>query len=111
MTDAGTPKSPLDIAIAPGDDRIVAVAVAGEIDLPHARDLVVALREVLADTPAALVLDLSGVTFMDSTGIQVLMGARADALKGGTRLTIGKASAQVQRVLQLTGLRETLEAD
>jgi anti-anti-sigma factor len=96
----------LDIAIAPGDDRAVAVAVVGEVDLPHARQLVVALREVLADEPDVITLDLSGVSFMDSTGIQVLMGARADAAKTGTRLTIVKTSAPVQRVLELTGLVE-----
>lgn len=100
----------LDIAIAPRDDRGTRVAVVGEIDLPHARDLVVALREVLAGAPAVISLDLSGVTFMDSTGIQVLMGARADAVKAGTEVRIQKTSAPVQRVLQLTGLLETFEA-
>jgi anti-anti-sigma factor len=100
----------LDITVAPAADRVVTVAVAGEVDLPHARDLVVALREVLAGTPAVISLDLSRVTFMDSTGIQVLMGARADAVKAGTEMKIQKTSAPVQRVLQLTGLLETFEA-
>ena len=97
----------LDISVVPGDDGAVTVAVAGEIDLPHARDLVVALREVLAAGPAAVALDLSGVTFIDSTGIQVLMGARADAATTGTEVRIAKTSAPVQRVLHLTGLLET----
>jgi anti-sigma B factor antagonist len=100
----------LDIAVAPGEDRVVTISVTGEIDLPHARDLVVALRKVIADEPMVISLDLSGVTFMDSTGIQVLMGARADAVRAGTAMRIQKTSAQVQRVLQLTGLLETFEA-
>jgi anti-anti-sigma factor len=103
-------RDPLDISVEPGDDRVVTVAVAGEVDLPHARDLVVVLREVLAGAPAVIALDLSRVTFMDSTGIQVLMGARADAVKAGTEVRIQKTSAPVQRVLRLTGLLETFEA-
>jgi len=103
-------RDPLDISVESGDDRVVTVAVAGEIDLPHARDLVVALREVLAGAPAVMALDLSGVTFMDSTGIQVLMGARADAGKAGTEVRIRRTSEPVQRVLQLTGLLEAFEA-
>ena len=83
------------------------VSVSGEIDLESAAQLsehaLTAAREVSPN----IVLDLSRVTFMDSTGLQVLIAVKRRAeLAGGSLALVGVARA-VMKVLTVTGLRET----
>ncbi|KOG36840.1 hypothetical protein ADK34_00090 [Streptomyces viridochromogenes] len=67
------------------------------------------LRTALAEEMAAceagrgLALDLSEVTFCDSTGLNTLLRARQRALKEHRSLTITAASPQVIRLLEITG--------
>ncbi|MET8783927.1 STAS domain-containing protein [Streptomyces sp. NPDC004589] len=80
------------------------VVLRGEVDLA----LVPALREIvdalIAERRARMVLDLEGVSFMDSSALGVLVYAmrRADALGGALRLAA--PCEQVRRMLELTGL-------
>lgn len=86
-----------------------AVLVRGELDMSAAPSLLDALTST-APPSGTLVVDLSEVTFIDSTAIGALVEAgRARAAAGG-RLQIGPRSALVARVLQLVGLAETTEA-
>ena len=57
----------------------------------------------------SLVLDLSGVTFMDSTGLKVLLAVHQRAQLAGGRLVLAGATRSVQRVVSITGLDETFE--
>jgi anti-sigma B factor antagonist len=92
---------PLLIAIEriPGGTMLV---VRGEIDLATAPQLRNELVRHLA-TAERLWLDLTGVTFMDSSGLHVLIASqrRADLL--GAYLVIARASTAVDRVLEATG--------
>lgn len=87
-------------------DPHTAVTVCGEVDLHSAPTLLVALREIFQQRPLQhLVVDLSNVPFLDSTGLGVLLGgchqagpqpARADiALELGTRLRRPPSQAAV----------------
>ena len=58
-------------------------------------------------TPQTLVLDFSGVGFMDSSGIGLILGRQRSARTLGTTLQIQHAPAQLRRVLQLAGIRCT----
>jgi anti-sigma B factor antagonist len=83
------------------------VTASGEVDLetaPHLGDQALA---ALKDVSVHLVLDLRGVTFMDSTGLKVLLAAahRAD-LAGGSLVLVAPARP-VHRILTLTGLDKT----
>ncbi|GGN32605.1 anti-sigma factor antagonist [Streptomyces kronopolitis] len=85
------------------------VVLAGEVDLclvPELREVIDALT---AEDRAWLVLDLEQVTFMDSSGLGVLVyGIRgAEALGGGLRLA--GPGVQVRRLLELTGLDGVVE--
>jgi anti-anti-sigma factor len=77
-----------------------ALAVAGELDLAT----VPALQDALAqlDGTPALELDLSGVRFMDSSGLRALLTARRDAQAAGRRLRLVGVPPAVARVLELT---------
>jgi anti-sigma B factor antagonist len=79
------------------------VCVAGELDVGTAPQLGQALAEVLRLGGALIVLDLAGVTFMDCTGLGVVLRARdASLLRGGGLRLVGM-SARVRTLLTLTG--------
>jgi anti-sigma B factor antagonist len=79
------------------------IRVAGELDIAAAPDLELAI-ERRAVEGATLILDLSDVTFIDSTGLAVLIHA-ATALDGRLRII---ASPACQRLIDLTGTRSRL---
>jgi len=88
----------------PATDGTLSVTATGELDMTSAPELIKVLREAIHRYgPSRVDLDLSGVPFMDSTGIQVLVAANAD-IEGGLRIT--GTSPAVHRLLQLTGLLE-----
>jgi anti-anti-sigma factor len=100
----------LMVAITEGDT--VVVTVSGELDLLAAAKLARPLRELIVERhPASIDLDMSAVPFMDSTGIQVLVSALADARAAGIPLRVSDASQPVRRVLGMTGLLEALGLD
>ncbi|MEU4115685.1 STAS domain-containing protein [Kitasatospora sp. NPDC028055] len=79
------------------------VRVCGEIDLDSAPDLRRELSRALADH-RQVVLDLSQVTFMDCSGLNVLMEARNQADRNGACLALRGITRPVARLLELTGL-------
>jgi anti-anti-sigma factor len=89
----------------------VRVAVAGEIDLATAPTLQDRLITVLHEqTPAVLVVDLAGVTFLDCTGIGALVAARNAAIHAGGQIRISHPQPIVRRLLDLVGLLGVLTA-
>lgn len=79
----------------------------GEIDLYTAPGLRHELTRALADH-RTVVLDLSQVTFMDCSGLRVLLDARAQADRGGRCLVLHGIGRPVARLLELTGLSRRL---
>lgn len=86
------------------------VSVGGEIDPGTAKELSDAALTAMQEIGPSLVLDLSGVTFMDSTGLKVLLAVHQRAQLAGGRLVLAAATRSVQRVVSITGLDETFEA-
>ncbi len=81
---------------------------SGEVDHDAAQSLRIQLDDALVSrTPQTLVLDFSGVGFMDSSGIGLILGRQRSARTLGTTLQIQHAPAQLRRVLQLAGIRCT----
>lgn len=66
----------------------VSVVPEGEVDLATADVLSTLLAEVLAERPSKVVVDLAGVSFLDSTGIKCLLAAQTAATAGGCRLVV-----------------------
>jgi anti-anti-sigma factor len=81
------------------------VAVIGELDLAVADQLSVLLDRTSADWPEILI-SLDKCEFIDSTGIAVVVGAYRKATERGGRLAVYAPSAQVRRVLEVTGLTQ-----
>jgi len=85
------------------DDHTV-ISVAGEIDLYTAPRLQSELMTALSRSPARLVVDMSGVGFCDSTGINVLLAAHRQARERGGELQLAGPGSATRKVLQVTGL-------
>jgi anti-sigma B factor antagonist len=79
--------------------------VSGEVDLISAPTLEQAIRELIDGGVRALTVDLSGVRFMDSTGLRVLMSCYKRLAEVGGELTLGSPTDAVRRVLDVSGLR------
>ena len=87
------------------EGRTMTALISGEVDHHGAREIMNALdREIDAALPNLLELDLSGVTFMDSSGIAILLRARRrlDELEG--QLVVRSIPAQPRKVLDAAGV-------
>ena len=79
--------------------------LAGELDVSNCDEILERLKMDLGDVPAdRLVIDLAGVTFLDSSGIRMLLLAKQAAEEVGSTLVIRSASAQARRILGVSGL-------
>jgi len=93
------------------EDRngLVHVTLKGELDLSTVAKVQDELRRVEQDEPAVMVLDLSRLTFLDSTGLRCLVTADERGREAGRRVVIVRGPEPVQRVFTITRLEERLE--
>lgn len=93
-------------------DSALTIALSGEIDHHAARDMMAQLDQAIAErVPARLTLDLSGVTFMDSSGIAVLLRAHRQMVHTGGSLRAVNLPAQARRVLDAAGIGRLISLD
>ncbi|MGA9876789.1 MAG: STAS domain-containing protein [Solirubrobacteraceae bacterium] len=85
------------------DGSTCALSVEGELELVSAPRLKWALTDALGAGYSQVVLDLSRVTFIDSTALGVLVGVQR-GLDASARLAIAGAHSQVLRIFDLSGL-------
>ena len=90
-------------------DGVVRLVLAGELDLSSATQVDELLKDLEADRPAVIVLDLRDLTFMDSTGLRVMVSADARARDHSRRLAIVQGPEAVHRVFRITGLDDHLD--
>ena len=93
------------------ENRRATVAAVGDVDIASTPTLRDALRQALAeDDIEAVVVDLSGVTFLDSSALGVLVAGRKAAELQGRSFTVSRPGPVVTMVLQVTGLYDILVA-
>ena len=97
----------MDMSVDTVDRRIV-VHVAGEVDLANAPELDAQLATVMSESPSQLVVDLTDVTFMDSTGLGVLVRALKRSRELEIRLDLIVTNERVLKVFGITGLDTVL---
>jgi anti-sigma B factor antagonist len=85
------------------------VALEGELDLSSALMLEDELRRLESDRPRELVLDLSKLRFLDSTGLRLIMAAHMRARKAGRALKIVEGTEAVRRIFRITGVADRLD--
>jgi anti-sigma B factor antagonist len=84
------------------------VCLKGELDLSRSPQLEAALLEAEQSHAKAIVLDLGELTFVDSSGLAVLVDAARRSATNGDQLRITRARNHVARVLRVTGLDTAL---
>lgn len=87
--------------------EVVTAYIMGELDHHSAREI----RETIdgaveLNMPTLLVLDFGGVSFMDSSGIGLVMGRYRNLQKSGAELHITGASENIYKVMKLAGLEK-----
>lgn len=94
------------------ENRTLYAAIDGELDHHRAREVLAELdRQIDLELPLRLTLDLGGVTFMDSSGIAVLLRAwrRMNVLEGTLRVI--HVPQQAERVLKAASLDKLMELE
>jgi anti-sigma B factor antagonist len=92
-----------------GNSTAARLTASGEVDSSSAPTLRSRLEEVLDDGVTDLVVDLHGVTFLDSAGLCVLAAAHRRAVRDGIGLRVLASSRAVLRPMQITGLYDLLD--
>jgi anti-sigma B factor antagonist len=93
---------PADVSGAPG------VALQGEMDLSRVPALEQALDDAIRGSEGAFVIDLSELEFLDSSGLSVLLRARALLGREERSLAVVCPPGPVRRLLDVTGAAELL---
>ena len=85
------------------------VSIEGRITIETSDEMRRKLRTVLCSKPAQLTVDLSGATFIDTSGVATLLEAVRIAREQGTRLVLAGLQGQAARVLGIALLRPLFE--
>lgn len=101
--------APLEVTEQEPRPGAVRVGLIGELDLGTAYTFDRRMLAVEARQPVLIVVDLRGLTMLDSAGLARLVSAQRRARRGGWRLVLVRGGRVIQRVLQTTRLDELLE--
>jgi anti-sigma B factor antagonist len=92
------------LTIEPLANGAVRLALRGELDFEHAYTFDEELRRVEGERPSCVVLDLRGLSFLDSSGLARLLAANRRARRDRRRLLLIRGSAAVQRLMAITAV-------
>ncbi len=94
------------------ENRHAEIYLKGELDHHGAKGLMLQLeREIEVLLPLQLVLDFSGVTFMDSSGIAVVIRTQRRIRELGGQLKLRKVAPQPRKVLEAAGINRLVEME
>ena len=96
-----------DIDVATNDGA-THLTLHGEFDIANAPHLEREIKRFAESGASRLVIDLRDLTFIDSTGLRIVLETRQRAADQGFELELVRGPRQVQRVFELTGLEERL---
>lgn len=92
------------VTAKPTTDGVAILAVQGEVDVYTAPRLKEEINQRLEAGVSKLVVDLSEVAYMDSSGLGVLIGALRRARDAGGDLLVASPNPRIARILDVTGL-------
>jgi anti-sigma B factor antagonist len=93
------------------EDATHVITVRGEIHVSTAQEFARALEAAIAGDRAAVVLDLTGVEFIDSTGLSVLLNGLRGVLRRQGRLALAISNPTVMRLFEITRLDTTFDIE
>lgn len=89
-------------------EGIPVLRAAGELDLATIPELRAVFNEVTDQQPRALVFDFGGITYLDSSGLGILVSAKRRLGAYGGEVTVISAATCVLKALQLSGLDQII---
>jgi anti-anti-sigma factor len=84
------------------------LVLSGELDIAPAADLEAMVLKLCADGARGIVIDLSRLTFMGSTGLRLVLSAREICGQSGCEFFVVPGPPSVQRLFELTGLVDSV---
>ena len=97
-----------EIERAMNGEEIVAVAIAGELDLADEARMDLVIDFVVGLEVPSVLLDLTRCEFVDATGLRMLLRAQQRIERSGARLAVISPLPTVRRVMDITGVSERL---
>jgi anti-anti-sigma factor len=99
---------PFSVTVNSDADRTT-VSLRGELDLSGVDRAREAVEQAEATDATLLVLDLSQLDFIDSTGLEVMLRAARRAHDSGRRLIVARPSRYIRRLLEMTAIDQSLD--
>jgi anti-sigma B factor antagonist len=97
----------MQIATTPGSDRYL-ITVSGEVDLATSPDLDTAVIAAIDSGTSSVVIDLTDVSFMDSSGLGVIVRALKRCREAENDLDLVITNERVLKVFGITGLDQVI---
>ncbi len=97
----------LGVQLEQEGERVV-VRAWGELDVASSAGFEAKLRDAIRTSSFGVILDLAGVTFIDSTGLRVLISAATLARSSRRELIVVQGSEQVRQVIETSGVEDLL---
>jgi anti-anti-sigma factor len=110
MGSSETPKqtAPVEIETHRIEDGVVVLPVNGELDLASVNQLRTALDAALREEAEVVRVDATGVSFLDSSALGVLLAAAKRLAERGGRMELLCVSPSIRRILEMTGISRTV---
>jgi len=90
------------------NDRLIAL-ISGEVDHHNAKKIRAVIDgKMMSARPSALVLDLSEVTFMDSSGLGLILGRFSKSSDLGIPFSVSNPTRAVEKILDLAGMERII---
>jgi anti-sigma B factor antagonist len=86
------------------DPQTATLVVSGELDLASTPEFAAAVERALESQARVLVIDLSALEFIDSTGVRALVKGYERAIDHGKQCSVVNGGPQVSRILEMTGV-------
>jgi anti-sigma B factor antagonist len=99
---------PFSVSVSTDGTRAT-VALRGELDLSGVDRAREAIEQAESGDTTLVVLDLSELDFIDSTGLEVMLRAARRAHDSGRRLVVARPSRYVRRLLEMTAIDQSLD--
>jgi anti-sigma B factor antagonist len=101
-------REPIVIEVTELSGGVHLVVVSGEMDIATSPELVSSLSSLRGPAPYHVLVDLSRLSFIDSTGIKALVSSAKNAASQGGSLVVVAPTANIQRVFDIVQLSELL---
>jgi anti-anti-sigma factor len=104
MSAGAAPQPRFSVTAAPVAGDVAGLAVSGEVDIATAPQLRTALADAIGRSPRGVELDLRDCSFIDSTGLQVIVRAAVTLAERGAWLLLRRPPDRLRRLFETAGI-------